>query len=117
MDKTLRKSLLFDFYGGLLTSRQQAIYQLYFHDDLSLAEISEQYDVSRQAIYDILKRTSQALEGYEEKLGLVAKYEKEIALLKDLDNFLARVGAMDVFGEEKGLINDLRFRIRELLEA
>ena len=56
MEKTLRMSLLFDFYGALLTERQQDVFQLYFGDDLSLGEIAEELRISRQAVYDTLRR-------------------------------------------------------------
>lgn len=75
MDKTLKMSLLFDFYGPLLTQRQQGIFEMYFHDDLSLGEISEQLEISRQAVYDMLKRSTQTLEGFEAKLGLVERHQ------------------------------------------
>lgn len=75
MEKTLRMSLLYDFYGPLLTERQQDVYQMYFHEDLSLGEIGEQLSVSRQAIYDNLKRAETTLEDFESKLGLISKFE------------------------------------------
>ena len=76
MENTLRMAMLFDFYGPLLTERQQDVFQMYFHEDLSLGEVAEEFDVSRQAIHDILKRTGAILEELEEKLGLVAKHEE-----------------------------------------
>lgn len=80
MEKTLRMSLLFDFYSPLLTERQQDIFQMYFHEDLSLGEISEQLDVSRQAVYDMLKRAGAILEEFEAKLGLVVKHQERQAI-------------------------------------
>ena len=62
MEKTLRMSLLFDFYGALLTERQQDVFQLYFGDDLSLGEIAEELRISRQAVYDTLRRVGLILE-------------------------------------------------------
>jgi predicted DNA-binding protein YlxM (UPF0122 family) len=76
MEEITRRSLLFDFYGNLLTLKQQEIYDLYYQQDLSLGEIAEQKKVSRQAIFDLLRRTEEALEDYEGKLGLVNKYQK-----------------------------------------
>ncbi|NLJ80614.1 MAG: putative DNA-binding protein [Firmicutes bacterium] len=77
MDKTIRMSLLFDFYGPLLTDRQRDIFQMYFHEDLSLAEIGKALDVSRQAVYDILKRSGLIMEEYEGKLSLLLKHQKQ----------------------------------------
>ncbi|MDI9413746.1 MAG: YlxM family DNA-binding protein [Bacillota bacterium] len=83
MEKTLRMSLLYDFYGPLLTERQQDVYLMYFQEDLSLGEIGEQLDVSRQAIYDNLKRAEAILEGFEDKLGLISKFEKRQEVYED----------------------------------
>lgn len=74
MDNLTQRALLFDFYGSLLTEKQRKIYDLYFQQDLSLGEISQNQGVSRPAVYDLLKRTEEALQHYEEKLGLVQKY-------------------------------------------
>jgi len=81
IEKTVRMSLLFDFYGQLLTQRQQEFFTLYYDDDLSLGEIAAQYGVSRQAVYDILKRSTQALEEFESKLQLVERFQRRAAAL------------------------------------
>lgn len=75
LEKTLRVNLLFDFYEPLLTEKQRAILTYYYHDDDSLGEISEQLGVSRQAVYEHLKRAERTLEDYERKLGLVRRHE------------------------------------------
>lgn len=74
--KTVRMGLLHDFYSQLLTEKQRRCIQLYYEADLSLAETAEKFGSSRQAVYDLLKRTEKLLEEYESKLGLLAKYEK-----------------------------------------
>lgn len=79
-----RRALLFDFYGPLLTPKQQEIYDIYFQQDLSLGEIAELKQVSRTAIFDLLKRTEEALEEYESKLGLVQRFEKNSETLQKL---------------------------------
>lgn len=84
MEKTLRMSLLFDFYGALLTERQQDVFQMYFHEDLSLAEIGEELKVSRQAIYDILKRVGVILEEFEDKLALVQKHQQRQTIYDEI---------------------------------
>lgn len=73
-DKIVQMNLLYDFYGQLLTEKQQEVLQLYYSHDLSLGEIAEQLGVSRQAVYDTIKRTEKLLYEYEEKLGLVRKF-------------------------------------------
>ena len=84
MDNTLRMALLFDFYGPLLTRRQQDVFDMYFHEDLSLGEVGEELEVSRQAVHDILKRTGTILEELESKLGLVEKHTRRQELYQEL---------------------------------
>jgi predicted DNA-binding protein YlxM (UPF0122 family) len=62
-----------DLYGGLLTERQRRYVQMHFSDDLSFGEIARTHNVSRQAIHDAVKHAEKALEGYESKLGLMAR--------------------------------------------
>lgn len=85
MEEITRRALLFDFYGPLLTSKQQDIYDLYFQQDLSLGEIAEIQGVSRQAVYDLLKRTEESLMAYENKLGLVQKYQETKDVLAEIE--------------------------------
>lgn len=63
-----------DWYEGLLTEKQADICSLYYREDYSLAEISENYDISRAAVLDALKRSEKLVHHYEEKLQLVAKF-------------------------------------------
>lgn len=74
MDKIFEKTLLFDFYGELLTDRQKELYQMYHLEDLSLGEISEQLSISRQGVYDAIKRCDKQLSHFEDKLQLVHRY-------------------------------------------
>ena len=76
-EQRMRLSKLFAMYGGLLTEKQFQCLSFYFDDDLSLSEIADEMDVSRQAVYDLLKRVEQTLEKYESKLGLLAKKEEQ----------------------------------------
>lgn len=72
--KTNRMNALFDFYATLLTEKQMNYIELYYADDFSLGEIAEEYGVSRQAVYDNIKRTEKILEDYERKLHLYSNY-------------------------------------------
>ncbi len=67
---------LYSFYGQLLTKGQQAYFEDYYYDDLSLGEIADNHGVSRQAVYDNLRRSSKSLENYEKKLHLKSDYVK-----------------------------------------
>ena len=74
MDKVYEDTLLLDFYGQLLTERQYEIMDLHFNNDYSLGEIAEQLNISRQGVYDSIKRGRVVLNRMEEKLGLVEKF-------------------------------------------
>ena len=84
LEKTTRMNYLYDFYQSLLTKKQQSYMALYYLDDFSLGEIAEEYDVSRQAVYDNIKRTEAMLEEYEAKLLLFEKFQQRSALLQRL---------------------------------
>jgi predicted DNA-binding protein YlxM (UPF0122 family) len=84
MEKLARMNLLYDFYGQLLTERQRRFVELYYAHDLSLGEIAEEFGVSRQAVYDILKRSEQSLTDYESKLGLVFRHLHNCRLLGEV---------------------------------
>lgn len=74
LEKTNRMNALFEFYSTLLTEKQMNYIELYYADDLSLGEIAAEYEVSRQAVYDNIKRTEKLLETYEKKLHLYSNY-------------------------------------------
>ena len=74
-EKNLRLSVLFDAYGALLTSDQQNMFDLYYNEDLSLAEIAEHTGLSRQGVRYAIKHAEESLINYEEKLGLSKKTE------------------------------------------
>jgi len=87
LQKTNRINVLFDFYGPLLTEKQQTFLKCYYHDDYSLGEIADDFAISRQAVYEHLKRSEQALEEYEKKLRLAARHtqlEAGLELLEEL---------------------------------
>jgi predicted DNA-binding protein YlxM (UPF0122 family) len=76
IEKKLRLVDLFDFYGKMLTEKQYEIMDLYCNCDLSLAEISENLSISRQAVHDAIKRSDKILERYEMQLGLYERSQK-----------------------------------------
>lgn len=95
MERRIEISLLLDFYGTLLTEKQKDVMDLYYNKDLSLAEISEITNTSRQAIYDITKRCAKQLFQYEEKLLLFEKYIEKNKILdniiKNIDNIVDNI--------------------------
>lgn len=118
MDDILRRSLLFDFYGELLTDHQKNIYEAYHGEDLSLGELAAEYGISRQGVHDLVKRTDLALEKYEERLHLVERFLKIRDQAEEIRK-LAQSISIDatVFAGEKGSADHLRLeRIIELTE-
>ena len=89
--KTTRINLLFDFYEPLLTEKQRTFLKYYFHDDYSLGEIAAESGISRQAVYEHVKRAEQVLEGYEAKLMLLAKHEAMQRLAAKLERQVAEL--------------------------
>ena len=74
IEKTNRMNALFEFYAALLTDKQMNYIELYYADDYSLAEIAEEFGVSRQAVYDNIKRSEKIFEDYEMKLHMYSDY-------------------------------------------
>ena len=85
-NQAYRMAMLFDFYGDLLTERQKEFYDLYYNEDLSLAEIAENYGISRQGVRDVIVRAEAAMTEIEDKTHLIRRFyqmQKEIAAIED----------------------------------
>lgn len=92
MEKNVMEmSMLYDFYGELLTERQKSIMQYYYGDDYSLAEIASETGTSRQAVYDTVRKAEKALRSYEDKLGLVRRFVRTGAELRRASGVLDEV--------------------------
>ena len=111
MEQFLYLSELFDLYGALLTERQQRCLELHLYEDFSLSEIGEELGISRQAVYDNIHRAEAAMKSYEAKLGLAARYEKERAVLSELDQSIAELATEANSAEVAGI----RARLAPLL--
>lgn len=88
--KTMRMNYLFDFYQSLLTDKQRNYLERYYLLDESLSEIAETFNVSRQAVYDNIRRTDELLEEYEMRLGLYGKFEERQQLISSIQSELAK---------------------------
>ena len=86
--KTLRMNYLFDFYQTLLTENKRNYMELFYLRDYSLSEIAETFDVSRQAVYDNIRRTGDLVEDYEAKLNLYEKFEQRRKIYDDMKQTL-----------------------------
>jgi Uncharacterized protein conserved in bacteria len=85
MEKILVQTLLYDFYGELLTKHQKNIFEDVVLNDYSLSEIAEEKGISRQGVHDLVKRCNQTLKGYEEKLHLVEKFLSTKQKVKEIN--------------------------------
>ena len=92
----VRKSLLYDFYGALLTDHQREIYEEVVLNDYSLSEIAEDEGISRQGVHDMIKRCDKALEEYESKLGLVTKFKEIERLAKQSSDMETAQKILDI---------------------
>ena len=76
-NQTYRMTMLFDFYGELLTDRQKEFFDLYYNEDLSLAEIAENAGISRQGVRDVIVRAESAMQEIEDKTGIIKRFEAQ----------------------------------------
>ena len=74
MDEAYYRTMLFDFYGELLTDKQKEYFDLHYNSDLSLSEIAESEGISRQGVWDIIRRAEETLRRFENRTGLVARF-------------------------------------------
>ncbi len=113
IDNFLRLSTLFDFYGVLLTKKQQDCLKMHLYEDWSLSEIAASLNISRQAAYDMIHRCTATLEKYESKLKLIDKSKKMHTSLK---NILSDINSLqtDISNKQLDIAAD---KIRELLNS
>ena len=84
-NQAYRMAMLFDFYGDLLTERQREFYDLYYNEDLSLAEIAENYGISRQGVRDVIVRAEAAMSEIEEKTHIIRRFHQSKAAIAAID--------------------------------
>ena len=111
-DKKIKLGNMFEFYGQLLTEKQQEILEDYCILELSFGEISEELGISRQAVYDTIKRAEKQLDQYEEKLGLAARFEQREKAIRHLVDGMQEI---DLKIREDAEAAELLERISELI--
>lgn len=92
-NSAVMRSMLFDFYGELLTDKQREYFDLRYNEDLSLGEIAEQSGISRQGVWDIIRRAETAMTEIEEKTGLIRRFLERNAQIDELAGQLKDLGA------------------------
>jgi|LGOV01.1.fsa_nt_gb predicted DNA-binding protein YlxM (UPF0122 family) len=116
IEKKMEIGNLYDFYGQLLTDNQKQMIELYIYEDLSLGEIGENLNVSRQAIYDSIKRSQKTLQNYEEKLKLIYKFEIHKKELKEIGNDIKEIQNSMDDKKLNGIFVDIINRMNRLMD-
>lgn len=111
MDNITEASLLFDFYGTLLSDRKKEVMELYHEENYSLAEIAQTLNVSRAAVYDSLKSAERALYDYEKKLGFLSAYLERSNAIKRISRELDIVEREVKGAEQEEAIKNIRLEI------
>lgn len=100
LEKTLKMNMLFSFYGNLLSPKQAQYMSDYYEEDYTLAEIADNNGVSRQAVYDSIKRAEEALKNYEAKMNLVEEFNNRRQALKKIRQYVD-----EKYGQDEKLIH------------
>ena len=111
-NKTLEMTLLFDFFGDLLTEKQREYFDLYYNEDLSLSEIAENEGISRQGVRDILVRAENSLRETEEKTGIIKRFNEMHAEILEIEKYAKKIVNLSSTGE----VNTLALQIVEKLQ-
>lgn len=85
MDRIIERGMLYDFYGELLTDHQKEVYEGLVYNDMSLGELAGEYNISRQAAHDLIKRCDKMLENYEAKLHLISKFQSIKSKVEEIE--------------------------------
>ena len=114
MEESVFRTMLFDFYGELLTEKQRQYFDLHYNEDLSLAEIAQSEGISRQGVWDIIRRAEETLRRFEEKTELVERFASQRELLRRAEAQMERLlpltdgQARDLAGSTLAIIKELR---------
>lgn len=113
MEPKVRQAYLYDFYGELLNEHQRKIFEAFVFDDLSLGEIAGEQDISRQAVFDLVKRSTKKLEEYENKLHLLKRF---LELREKAVSIQQRAAAYEQSHEER-LLAEIKQISGEIIEG
>jgi hypothetical protein len=112
LEERVELSLLYDFYGALLKENNQKMFEAYIVEDYSVTEIAEEFGITRQGVHDAIKRITGRLRRYEEKLGLVKRFEQQREEVKRLHQLLVEMN----ISEEEGRWQEVFQILRGILE-
>jgi len=114
IDKFVHLNKLFILYRALLTEKQATTLEYYFGEDLSLGEISEEINVSRQAVHDTIKRCEAILMDYEVKLGLYRKEKEDSQKIEEILELLNEIQSQYNLKDDK--LDKIKYICKELSE-
>jgi len=110
MEEKVEQAYLYDFYGELLNEHQRRIYEDFVFHDLSLGEIAAEEGISRQGVHDMVRRCTKMLEGYEEKLHLIAKFQaakKQVEQIHHLTHEFTKNHNEEIIGRIEEISNQI----------
>ena len=116
MEKFVEQTLLYDFYGELLTENQQTIYEEYVLDNFSVSEIAREHDISRQGVHDQLKRVDKLLNDYESTLHLVEKFLKIKEKVNEINSYSKDILLSDNIEEAKEMVLKIDSISKEIID-
>lgn len=105
----------YDFYGRLLSERQQEVVHMICEEDFSLTETGENLGITKQAVSEVLRRSTKKLESYEDKLGMIRRFQSVVTQLKAIEQELQTVEA-ELGAEKKAQIRSVRQTIQNMME-
>lgn len=107
MEKFVEQTLLYDFYGELLTKKQQQVYENVILEDFSISEVAQELGITRQGVHDMIKRSGKILEEYEEKLHLVEKFLHIREKVHQIHRLTEKYGAGDIEAISNEILEEL----------
>ena len=116
IDNMAYESLLYDFYGALLTDKQREVMELYHEENFSIVEIAKEMKISKQAVYDNLKKSDKILRDYEEKLGLMMSLLKTREAIESAERKIDEMMASPKLTEGDPLKKDL-LELRDMISG
>ena len=111
-----RMAMLFDFYGDILTQRQKEFYDLYYNEDLSLGEIAENYNITRQGVRDVIVRAEATLTELEDKTGLIKRFHSMTKQLQQVREDAQRLVELSLQRDDEEM-EVISLRIRDAADA
>jgi len=106
-NQTYRMTMLYDFYGELLTDRQKEFFDLYYNEDLSLSEIAENAEISRQGVRDVIVRAEAVMQEIEDKTGLIRRFEQMRSHLTSIQSAAAEIKTINYRQYEDNRLTEL----------